>query len=174
MSEVQESKQSVGLGGRVVAGLFGLIFFAAGVFIFLQFSLPPVMLRTTGVAIEGVVDRLVESKYESVGTSSGESKYHVYYNFMLPEGEVIQGHTQLAGSDWFSLTVGQRVTVLYLSNNPQHNCLADYRLWGVSVVLMIVFPPLFGGIGFFILLHAVRSKKPQSLARKNSMSKVTK
>ena len=173
MSEVQESKQSVSLGGRVIAVLFGLIFFVAGGFIFFQYSLPPVMLRITGVAIEGVVERLVESEYERGGPTSGESKYHVYYSFVLHEGEVIQGHTQLTGSDWFSLKVGQRVTVLYLSNNPGHNCLADYRLWEVGVLIMIVFPFLFGGIGAIIVVYAVRSKNGQSLARKNSVSKVT-
>lgn len=154
----KEVQQSAGVGKRVFPGLVGLVFFVAGVVMFLQFSLPPVMLRTTGVSTGGVVERLVESRWVSTGQGGGESKYHVYYSFVLPEGEVIQGHTQLASSDWFSLRVRQRVTVLYLPNNPRHNCLADYRLWGTSILIMIVFPPLFSGIGILLLKYAVTGK----------------
>jgi len=162
MSEVRESQQSVGVGKRVFPGFVGLVFLVAGVFMFLQLSLPSVMLRTTGAVTQGVVEKLVESEL-SPGPRGGESKYHVYYSFVLPDGEVIQGHTQIAGSDWFSLRVGQRLRVLYLPNNPRHNCLADYRLWEISIVIMIVFPPLFGGIGILLLLNAVRPQLVQPL-----------
>lgn len=100
----------------------------------------------------------IESDYVS-GPQGGESKYHVYYSFVLPEGEIVQGHTQLDDSDWFSLRIGQRVTVLYLLNNPRHNCLGDYQLWSASVIGMIISPPLLGGFGILLLLAAVRSKK---------------
>lgn len=151
-------KEQLGLEKRLLLGLFGLVFLAVGVFMLVEFSLPALMLRIGGgTASQGVINELIESKFFSGPQGqSGESKNHVYYSFALPSGEAIQGHTQISGSQWSSLRVGQTVKVLYLPNNPQHNCLADYRLWGIGAVMTIVFPPLFGGIGILLFLKAIR------------------
>ena len=157
-----------GLGKRVIIYFGGFVFLAAGVFIFVNESLPALMLRIGGTASQGDVDRLVESQPHQYG----ESKNHVYYSFALPSGETIEGHTQISGSQWSSLRVGQTVKVLYLPNNPRHNCLADYRLWEIGIVLMIVFPPLFGGIEVFLLLNAIRPQLVQHLFHKFAKEKV--
>ena len=159
-------KEPLGLGKRLFIGFVGLVFFAAGVFMLLEVSLPALMLRIGGTASQGVINELIKSKYTSGPQGqSVESKYHVYYSFALPSGsgEAIEGHTQISGGQWSSLRVGQTVKVLYLPNNPRHNCLADYRLWEIGIVLMIVFPPLFAGIGILVLLSAIRPQVVDAL-----------
>ncbi len=116
------------------------------------------MLSLSGAFAQGVVDRLVESKIVFTDHGISESKNHVYYSFGIPSGEIIQGHTQLSGASWTSLRSGQMVSVLYLPNGPQKNRLADYPQGWVSYLIMIAFPPLFGGVGIFLLLYALRPK----------------
>ena len=156
MSQVQGTKPSLGMEKRPFVGLVGLVFFVAGTYIFVHLSLPNIMLALKGVSSQGVVQRLVESELVPTAAEFFESKYHVYYSFSIPSEEFIQGHTQLSQSSWASLQPGQTVRVLYLSNNPGKNRLADYPQWWVIYLIMIIFPPLFGGIGLFLLLYVLR------------------
>ena len=47
------------------------------------------------------------------------------------------------------------VTVRYRSSNPDTNLLADYPQWWVVYLVMITFPPIFGGIGLQMILGGV-------------------
>lgn len=156
MSQVQGTKPLLGMEKRPFVGLVGLVFFVAGTYIFVHLSLPNIMLSLKGVSSQGVVQRLVESELVPTAAEFSESKYHVYYSFSIPNEEFIKGHTQLSESSWASLQPGQTVRVLYLSNNPGKNRLADYPQWWVIYLIMIIFPPLFGGIGLFLLLYVLR------------------
>ncbi len=157
---------SVDLGKRVFVSFLGLVFLIAGVFILLEVSLPPIMLRTRGIATDGVINKLVEST-RAPGPQGGESKYHVYYSFTVPTGETIEEHSQLNADSWASLKQNQTVRVFYLPNDPQTNRLAaDYPQYWVSFLIMIIFTPLFGGTGILLLLYAVRPHLVQRLSHK--------
>ena len=151
MPQLQQSKQSASASITIAGLIFGLLFIAAGLLVFFQSSLAYIMTRTMGVTTQGVIERMTESE-GYYPPDDGEAKYIVDYSFVLPDGKVVKGHTQLTHDDWHSLTVGQYVSVKYIPSFPRYNCLADYRLWVVAVIGMILFPVVFGGIGSFILL----------------------
>ena len=160
VSRSQEEQR--GLVERTLISFFGLIFFTIGVFIFVITLLPIIMLPMIGTDTQGIVENLVESEYhEGVGVNVGDSvsKYHVYYSFELPCGEAIAGHTQLSRKSWISLELKQPMRVLYLPNYPKINLIADYPQSFTSYLDMVIFPIIFCGFGFLMLLGEVPPKK---------------
>ena len=137
---------------RLISVLAGSVFFACGIGVLIGMSLPTLELSRSGVSTTGLVEKLLEHRYLPQG---GVSKYHVYYVFALPGGEKIHGHPQLSDASWRSLRKGQTVTVRYRSNNPGTNLLADYPQWWVGYLVMITFPPIFGGVGLRLILGGV-------------------
>ena len=136
---------------RWASVFWGSVFLAVGVWVLLEASLPTLMLPTTGVPTHGIVEKL----NEVVATHDGVSKHHVYYVFASESGENVHGHTQLSAESWASLRKGQTLTVLYWPTYPSANLLAEYPQWWVSYLVMITFPPAFGGIGFWWILSGL-------------------
>ena len=155
-------KEQRELEERVVFTLIGLFLFAIGIFTLVATFLPIIMLPLIGTSTQGIVENLVESEYhEGVGVNVGDSvsKYHVYYSFELPCGEAIAGHTQLSRKSWISLELKQPMRVLYLPNYPKINLIADYPQSFTSYLDMVIFPIIFCGFGFLMLLGEVPPKK---------------
>jgi len=142
------------LFARLLAFLFALSFLAAGIGIFVGLGLPTLLLPTLGASTQGTVERLIKSKAERGG---GLSMNHVYYVFASPSGENIHRHTQLSSQAWASLNIGQSVKAFYFARFPSVNILADYPQWWLSYLLMITFPPLFGGFGLWMMVNFFRT-----------------
>ena len=150
--KVSEKKKSILI--NLFGVFFGLLFLSAGLFIFAQGPLSYIIAQTMGVSTQGFIEKTVES--EAAYYDEGIANNVVYYYFTLPNGETIGSTNQLSRDSWDTLKTGQRVTVRYFPHYPSFNYLVGYQVWNVKLIMMIVFPMLFGGLGIYVIGRAIQ------------------
>jgi hypothetical protein len=167
MSKAQASKVSGHFSKHPGAVLAGLLFLLIGLFIFSQSSLSYILPRTMGIDTQGIIENLIETKMDYF--KFGDVEYFADYSFVLPNGKMIQGKTQLTQNDWVSLHVGQNVIVQYFAHYPKFNFLVEYHFWDIITIVTIVFPIVLCALGLFALLHGLHTKKLQSSIHKDNV-----
>jgi hypothetical protein len=115
-----------------VIALFAVILACAGTYQSIKIA----RLQTTGLRAPGEVVRLHE-EYSS-GDSGGQRNYFAVVKFQSEKNVPVEFKDSL-GSNPPSYRRGDKVTVLYLADNPKQEAIIDRGFWGNWAIPAIIF-----------------------------------
>lgn len=125
----------------LIVALVGLLMMAAGVFYYLQSS----ELAGNGLAAEGTVTKIFSTR------SSKRASYYANIEFKTVDGQSVSFDYSIRNSN--SLSVGEKVPVLYLRDNPAVATKNSFNgLWSQPLMVFIIGFQ-FGAIGIGLFFH---------------------
>lgn len=140
--------------------------FCLGVLLLLWGTYMP-LVALLGSQAEGRITHVRRQLGDRAEPVSNRYTYMISYEFKLPDGRIVTGHTQRVG-DFFSprhLVVGKRVDVRYFPLLPSIG-VVERNWWGVFENIVVA------GVGATLMyLLAFRKEKPRSGARRGRASR---
>jgi hypothetical protein len=134
-------------------GLFAIILFSLGIYASLQIS----RLEAAGLRAPGEVVRL-KPEYSS-GSGGGHYTYYAIVRFRTDKNVTVEFKDNV-GSDPPTHRPGDKVTVLYLANNPQQNAIIDRGfLWNWAMPAIVFLCAAFLLILIGLLRKQYESRK---------------
>jgi hypothetical protein len=151
-SQVRQSKFA-----RVVIGVFALALFGVGVSQGLRIA----RLEASGLRADGQVIALRE-EYSS-GDDGSDYVYYPVVLYRAASGQTVEFKDN-SGSNPPSHRVGDRVTVLYLADNPVGEAIIDAGLlWNAALPAILLIAAVFLSALWFLMRRAVRPELPLPL-----------
>jgi uncharacterized protein DUF3592 len=132
-------------------GLFAIILFSLGIYASVQIS----RLEAKGLRATGEVVRL-KPEYSS-GSGGGHYSYYAIVRFRTDKNVTVEFKDNV-GSDPPTHRAGDKVTVLYLPNNPQRDAIIDRGIWWNWAMPAIVFI----SAAFLLILTGILRKQYDS------------
>jgi len=160
-SEVGEAEQRQLQSSRKAAplvGVFALILICAGIFQSMRIA----KLEAMGLRAQGEVVRLKEEG------SSGHASYYAIVRYRTNDNESVEFKDDV-GSNPPGHRPGDRVTVLYLADNPRKEAIVDRGIWwnwGIPGILILVAAFLLWLM--VAILRTTRPEKPSDLLARKS------